>query len=100
MSIIKSIYIEIIINNYIITTLLDSKNEINFIFINLVKKLKFFFEHKKFIIIFILSSKRLNTHDMYFLNFQIANNKNYKRYFEEFFLVIDMSYEIVILSIL
>ena len=100
LNIVKSIYIEIIINSYIITVLLDSSNKINFIFINLVKKLKFLFEHKKFIVIFILSGKRLNTHDIYFLNFQIVNNKNYKRYFEKFFLVIDINYKTIILNIL
>ena len=100
LNIVKSIYIEIIINSYITIVLLDSSNKINFIFINLVKKLELLFEHKKSIVVFILNSKRLNIYDIYFLNFQIANSKSYKRYFEKFFLAIDINYKIVILNIL
>ena len=67
---------------------------------NLVKKLELLFEYKKSIVVFILNNKRLNTHDMYFLNLQVANNKNYERYFEKSFLTIDVSYKTIILSIL
>ena len=91
-------HIEITIDEYITMTFLNFDNEINIISTHLIKKMKLNQNEKNSIVLSIINDKRLKTHEMHFLNMQVVDCKNYTRYFEKFFLILDITHESFVLN--
>ena len=92
-------YIKIIIDEHITMTLLNFDNEVNIISTHLIKKMKLNQDEKNSIVLSIINDKRLKIYEMHFLNMQVFDCKNYTRYFEKFFLTIDITHESFVLNI-
>ena len=91
-------HIEITIDKYITMTLLNFDNEVNIISTHLIKKMTLNQDEKNSIVLSIINDKRLKTHEMHFLNMQIVDCKSHTRYFEKFFLIVDIIHENFVLN--
>ena len=98
LSIRKFMHIEITIDEHITMTLLNFDNEVNIISTHLIKKMKLNQDEKNSIVLSIISDKRLRTHEMHFLDMQVVDCKSHTRYFEEFFLIVDITHESLVLD--
>ena len=99
--VIFSINIHVIFEKkYNMQILLNNESQINFIFRNLMQRLKFSSKHFEFVRIKTINEDILRTYEMHFLNLKIKNQFNIVRYFIEFFLKVDLSSEQFILSLL
>ena len=91
-------HIDVVIAKHRIIVLMNSSNEINIISQQYVKQIDIQFDMKKFITLFIINDRRVNIHDVHFLNLKIDDQQDHTRYFDEFFLISNISHEDVMLS--
>lgn len=91
-------HINIVIEKHQIIILMNSSNEINIVSQQYVKQIEIQSNMKKVIILRIVNDRKVNIHDVHFLNLKIDDRQNHIRYFDEFFLISDISHENVILN--
>lgn len=77
--------IEIIIAEHKTQTLIDLNFEINLLFVKFAQELILISDDNENITIKIVNEKRLQTHDVRFLNLKNENKKEIIRHFDEFF---------------
>ena len=98
LKIIKFMHIDVVIEKHRINALINSNNEINIISQRYVKQIEIQFDMSEFITLFIINDRRVNIHDIHFLNLKIDDRQSHIRYFDEFFLISDINHEEVMLN--
>jgi hypothetical protein len=98
LKIVKFMHIEIIIANQNIIVLINSNNEINLISQKYVEQIDVQSNMNEIITLFIINERKINIHDIHFLNLKIDNCRNRTRYFDNFFLTLNIIYEYVMLN--
>ena len=76
--------------------LLNTESEINLIRHSLCKKLDLMISDVSTKNIQIINEKVISSHDVHFLNIEISNHAEHQRYFEEFFLAMNMQKNLVL----
>ena len=98
--IISFINIDVIFEKkYNMQTLLNNESQINFIFRNLMQRLKFSSKYFEFVRIKTINEDILRTYEVHFLSLKVKNQFDIARYFIEFFLKVDLSNEQLILDL-